>query len=173
MPLNKETNANQTKPNQTHTHTHTHTHTYTHTHLVLLEPISLNHSLYSSLPSIIPGRSSRLNTEPHRTVAGKFLWTGQPWQVHVKGLFENVTYDFVLVSPAVSRKSCSSYFDVFIDEMLVAVKLLFQELFNMAHSILVQISAVFLSIHLFSVHVCILTVVLIQPMLGYIFDKLG
>ena len=48
-------------------------------------------------------------------VIGKFLFVSQHWHVHVWGAWENVTYEFVFASSAVSCMSCSSYLDGFRD----------------------------------------------------------
>ena len=59
------------------------------------------------------------------------LWVSSCWSANTntslwRGIWENVTYEFVLASLAVSHMSCSSYLDGFRDRRRVAVQLLFR-----------------------------------------------
>ena len=77
------------------------------------------------------------------------MWRG-PW--------ENIAYEYVLTSPAVSCISCLSYLDVLVMGgkcpcSCCFVWCCFQDLFNMACSILVQLLSSFFTIRLVSVYV--------------------
>ena len=61
---------------------------------------------------------------PHKADVGKFLLVYQHWHVYVMwSPLENVSDALVLVSPAVSRMSRSSYLYGFIDGRYVATQL--------------------------------------------------
>ena len=75
-------------------------------------PYSLTiHRYHPSLPAGLPDYI----LYPYRTTVGRFLLVSQHWHVHVKGSIREVTYKFVLASPAVSCKSWSFYLDGFRD----------------------------------------------------------
>ena len=122
-----------------------------HHYVVLLGGLSLTLSLFVPIvycsqlvswihPVYVQSYSSNTCTS---------VWRG-PW--------ENVTYEFVHTSPTVSCMFCLPYLGDFWDDRLRAVQLqfsghYFQDLFNIARSILVQFSSSFFSIRLVSVHV--------------------
>ena len=88
---------------------------------------------------------------PYKAVVGKFLLVVQHCHVYVQGPWENVTYDFVLASSAVFRMS---YLDGFSDRRhnCCLMGCCFQDLFNIARSILVQFSSSVFSKGFLSVH---------------------
>ena len=76
----------------------------------------LSHAIRLYRPSLLADLPGYI-LSPYSVVVDKFLLV-----VRVK---EYITYQFVLTSPAVSRMSCSSNLDSFLDGWLFAVKLLF------------------------------------------------
>ena len=155
--------------------THTHTHTYIdpsrnwfHLHQVaLLARISLTLSHHSSLSSISPGRSSKLHPVSVQS-CDRFLLGGQHRLVHEKG---SIMSSFLLPQP------CPAYFVRLIWMVLEIggkwrysccfVKCCFQDLLNIARSILVQLLSSFFSMYALSASVwCIHKVVLTQSLLG-------
>ena len=119
-------------------------------------PDSLSH--HPSLSSIAFGRSSGLHP-----VSAQLLYIGSSWLFYLysavrRGSQEYITHELVPTSPAVSRTSGSSNFDSFMmgGRWLYSycfVRCCFQDLFNIARSILVSLPLSFFSIRLVSVHV--------------------
>ena len=93
---------------------------YHHHHVVPLTWISLTLSRHSSLLSITPSRSSKATFCVH----AELLYVNSSSSVW-RDPSENITYEFVLTSPEVSHRSCSSNMDGFRDGQWMAVQLLF------------------------------------------------
>ena len=91
---------------------------YHHHHVVLPARISLNLSCHPCLSSIVPGGVFKAIS----CIVTELLYIGSSWSSCLcsslwRGSQENVTYEFVFNSPAVSRMSGSSdWFDSFCDE---------------------------------------------------------
>ena len=129
------------------------THTHAHTYIVSFPWISC-HSSFSP-PSLPVGLLDYI-LYPHRAVVSSY-WSAKTDTSIWRGLQENVSYEFVLSSTAVSCISYSSFLDVLITGgrwpySYYFVGYSFQDLFNIARSILVQLPSRFFSIRFVSVH---------------------
>ena len=130
-----------------------------HHHVVFLARISQTLSLviclyHSSLPTCLQDYI----LYPYRAVVDKFLLVVQHLDVRVKESIGDVAYEFVLIFPAESHISCSSYLDGFWDGRWVAVQLLFGGMLlpgfvDIARSILVQFPSYFF-LHMLSQRSC-------------------
>ena len=120
-------------------------------HVALLAWISLTLSHHSSLSSIASGRSSRLH--PERV---EISWSANICMFVWRGAFEKVAYEFVLLQ---QRPACLVRLIWMVLEMggrwpysCCFVGCCFQDLFNIAFSILVQFPSSFFSLRLVSIH---------------------
>ena len=99
-----------------------------------------------------------------------FCWLANTGSSMWKDPQENVIYDFVLASPAVSRMTCSSYLDGFRDRQYSCcfIGCCFEFLFNIARSIFffLQLPSRFCQYVLLVSMRCIRTVLQTQPLLG-------
>ena len=90
---------------------------------------------------------------PFRAVS--FCWLANTGMFMWRGSLENITYEFVLASPAMSCMSCSSYLVLDIGRRwpynCCFVKCCFQDLFCITYSILVQFLSSFCSVHFVSI----------------------